>query len=43
MVTPDKDSEKKPANVKTMTLGDLTWVEHCSANQRSNQLFNRAL
>jgi magnesium transporter len=40
MVTPNKDSEKKPANVKTITLGDLTWVDIVQPTKEATNYLN---
>ena len=35
MVTPDKNLEKKPSNVKTITLGNLTWTDIVQPNKEA--------
>ena len=37
MVLPKKDSEKKPANIKTITWGDLTWIDIVQPNEETTK------
>jgi magnesium transporter len=40
MITSNKDPEKKPANIKTITLGDLTWVDIVQPTKEATNYLN---